>query len=387
MKSIELFSGTGGLAIGLFLSGFQHLGLYEIDDDCCRNLSLNISSFTKAKAGPKVIETDVQKIDFSVFKDKLDLLAGGPPCQPFSLGGKGNGNHDKRNMFPQAARALAESLPKSFLFENVKGLLRPSFRDYFEYIVLTLTYPLEKRFDAESWQAHKKRLLGIDVTKYDKPFYRVVYHLFNVADFGVPQERFRVIIVGFRNDLKKEWIPPEPDYSKSQLLYDQWISGTYWERNNCAPKAACPLSDKQLSSIKRAIESQKKHKKPWLTVREAFIGLPSPSELSDSRFPNNEIRNGAKSYPGHTGSSLDWPSKTIKAGNHGVPGGENMVILDNGEQRYYSVRESARIQTFPDTFFFSSSWTESMRQIGNAVPVLFAEKIGNSIKKQLEDKK
>lgn len=345
---------------------------------------MNLTSFSKTRQKPSVIETDVQKIDFSIFAGKLDLLAGGPPCQPFSLGGKGNGNHDKRNMFPQAARALAESLPKCFLFENVKGLLRPSFRNYFEFIILMLSYPLEVKLPDEDWQSHKKRLLGIDPSKYTKSFYRVVYRLFNVADFGVSQERFRVIIVGFRSDLGIQWIPPKADHSREELLYEQWVSGVYWSKNNLIAKNDCPLSSRQLSKIKLKIETEKKRLRPWLTVREALSGLPSPTTFSENHFPNNEPRNGAKSYPGHTGSSLDWPSKTIKAGSHGVPGGENMVVLDDGKQRYYSVRESARIQTFPDTFLFSSSWTESMRQIGNAVPVLLAEKIGKSIKEQLE---
>ena len=91
------------------------------------------------------------------------------------------------------------------------------------------------------------------------------------------------------------------------------------------------------------------------------------------------VRLVTKIYPGHSGSLLDEPSKTIKAGAHGVPGGENMLVLDSGEVRYYTVRESARIQTFPDTYRFVASWTESMRQIGNAVPVKLAEVVGRSV--------
>ena len=89
-------------------------------------------------------------------------------------------------------------------------------------------------------------------------------------------------------------------------------------------------------------------------------------------------------YAGHSGSKLDEPSKTIKAGAHGVPGGENMVVLDDGSVRYYTVRESARIQTFPDDYLFSASWTESMRQIGNAVPVKLARGVGDSVITQMK---
>ena len=107
-------------------------------------------------------------------------------------------------------------------------------------------------------------------------------------------------------------------------------------------------------------------------------------DKNGTQVANHEFRGGAKSYPGPSGSVLDEPSKTIKAGAHGVPGGENMLVLDDGTQRYYTVRESARIQTFPDDYLFHGSWTESMRQIGNAVPVQLAKIIGDSVYQQLE---
>jgi DNA (cytosine-5)-methyltransferase 1 len=112
--------------------------------------------------------------------------------------------------------------------------------------------------------------------------------------------------------------------------------------------------------------------------------LPDPREEGADGFINHEFRSGAKAYTGHSGSVLDEPSKTIKAGVHGVPGGENMVILDDGSLRYYTVRESARIQTFSDDYVFCGSWTESMRQIGNAVPVRLAGVIGASMADHLE---
>ena len=108
------------------------------------------------------------------------------------------------------------------------------------------------------------------------------------------------------------------------------------------------------------------------------------TDSSHSPYHNHEFRPGAKVYTGHSGSLLDEPSKAIKAGAHGVPGGENMIVLDDGSVRYYTVRESARIQTFPDEYVFSSSWTESMRQIGNAVPVKLAHIVGASIYDKME---
>lgn len=106
---------------------------------------------------------------------------------------------------------------------------------------------------------------------------------------------------------------------------------------------------------------------PWLTIRDATSDLTCEN-LRDS-----------KEYPGHTGSFIDEPSKTIKAGNHGVPGGENMVRFADGTMRYLTIEEAKRIQTFPDEYFIDGSWTEGTRQLGNAVPVLLAYIVGKSV--------
>lgn len=119
------------------------------------------------------------------------------------------------------------------------------------------------------------------------------------------------------------------------------------------------------------------------TTRDALADLPGPQSEEAAAFNNHVFRAGAKAYLGHSGSVLDEPSKTLKAGVHGVPGGENMLVLDSGKVRYYTVRESARLQTFTDNYHFIASWTESMRQIGNAVPVKLAELIGRSVLTQL----
>jgi len=109
--------------------------------------------------------------------------------------------------------------------------------------------------------------------------------------------------------------------------------------------------------------------------------LPDPEEYPElsSKFQNHRFQPGAKIYPGHTGSPIDLPAKALKAGVHGVPGGENMMVKDDGSVRYFTIRESARLQTFPDEFEFSGSWSEAMRQLGNAVPVDLAHKVTASV--------
>jgi DNA (cytosine-5)-methyltransferase 1 len=116
-----------------------------------------------------------------------------------------------------------------------------------------------------------------------------------------------------------------------------------------------------------------------------LAGLPDPQSPAASRFANHRFQPGARKYPGHTGSDADFAAKTLKAGDHGVPGGENMLAFPNGEVRYFTVRESARLQTFPDWYVFPTSWTESMRQIGNAVPVTLAKTIGSSVASTLAE--
>jgi len=124
---------------------------------------------------------------------------------------------------------------------------------------------------------------------------------------------------------------------------------------------------------------------PWATVRDAICDLPDPEhQKSASKFLNHKFQAGARSYAGHTGSGLEEPAKTLKAGDHGVPGGENMLLRADGTVRYFTVRESARLQTFPDDFRFHGSWSETMRQLGNAVPVKLAHLVASNVWRHLE---
>jgi DNA (cytosine-5)-methyltransferase 1 len=308
------------------------------------------------------------------------MISGGPPCQPFSLGGKAQAYNDKRDMFPEAVRAVREIRPEVFIFENVKGLLRKSFSLYFNYIILQLTYPSIVKPEGMTWEEHRSLLEQHHTsTSHSDCEYNVIFRLLNAADYGVPQLRQRVLIVGFRRDVNAHWSFPEPTHSKEALLYSKWVVGDYWERHNLKKPQNNPLTAAMVKNVRTTVEECDHAMQPWQTTRDAIGDLPDPRSKKAEGFDNHKFRAGAKVYPGHSGCCLDEPSKTIKAGAHGVPGGENMVVLDNGEVRYYTVRESARIQTFPDDYRFVASWTESMRQIGNAVPVKLAEAVGHSV--------
>lgn len=326
MQTIELFAGCGGLAKGLELAGLKAVGFFEFNRQACMSLRANFDP-------NKVYEGDVCKMDFRGFAG-VDVVSGGPPCQPFSLGGLAKAYDDKRDMFPHAARVISEIRPKAFVFENVKGLLREKFAPYFGYIILRLTYPDCRQKKDESWQEHAYRLKRIDngKSRYSGVRYQVGYKLLNAVDYGVPQTRERVFIVGFRSDIEAHWSWPEPICTK----------------NNRVPVSA------------------------------VLAGVGDPRS-KDNKLEDHIFQDGAREYPGHTGSDVSKPAKTIKAGAHGVPGGENMLRFADGSIRYMTVHEAKLIQTFPSDFKVTGSWGEALRQIGNAVPVKLAQVVGCQI--------
>lgn len=371
INSLEIFSGAGGLAKGIELAGARHQAFVEWNSDACRTLRKNYS--------PDIVfETDIRDFQFSQFNN-IDVIAGGPPCQPFSLGGKAKGHEDERDMFPYAISAIRQLMPKVFIFENVKGLLRQSFAQYFNYIILQLTYPQVSLSNAD-W---KQNLSVLERTHTEGTYkglkYNVIFRLLNAADYGVPQKRERVVIVGIRNDLNISWNFPEGAYSEDALLWDKYVTGAYWDSHNVSP-ASADWARRSLQKERLLLQYGmfRPDKKPWITVRDALKGLPEPYRQGNA-YDEHLLRKGAKEYAGHTGSDIDQPSKTIKAGGHGVPGGENMIKYPDGQVRYYTVLEAKRIQTFPDDYPISGSWTEAMRQLGNAVPVKLANTIANSL--------
>lgn len=388
MKSVELFTGAGGLAIGTAKAGFHHLALVERDKHSCHTIRENQQRGVSVVRDWCVHQMDVVDFDFSTVGGEIDLLAGGPPCQPFSIGGRHGAHLDERDMFPRFFQAVRELRPKAFLIENVRGLLRQNFINYFEYITLQLAHPEIQPKQDESWVDHLARLERHHNSGARNDLgYRVTFRLLNAADYGVPQKRERVFIVGFREDLNANWSFPEPTHTEEALIWHKWVTGEYWERHGVSSNDRPEMPAKLKSRLQRfGANLLGTMAAPWCTVRDAISDLPPPENIDlAASIPNHVYIPGARSYPGHTGSPLDEPAKTLKAGVHGVPGGENMLALPSGEVRYFTVREAARLQTFPDDYYFPCTWGESMRQIGNAVPVTLAYIIAVSIRKHLEE--
>lgn len=383
MRSVELFAGAGGLALGVSQAGFRHEAVVEWDQDACDTIRKNQQLGVKHVAEWNLQQADVKELKFTDLRSDIDLLAAGVPCQPWSIGGKHRGYEDERNLFPDTIRAVVALQPKAILIENVKGLTRQSFANYFTYIQFMLEFPELNRRPSEDWMRHRKRLEEVVASGgkgYGGLRYNVIPKLLNAADYGIPQRRERVFLVAFRSDLGIEWSFPDETHSQDALLADQWVSGEYWERHRVA-KRNRPAMPARISS--RLSAAPLFQKQPWVTVRDSIADLPDPACSSNHAFANHVFQAGAKAYVGHTGSPIDEPAKTIKAGDHGVPGGENMIAYPDGTVRYFTVREAARIQTFPDEFTFATSWTENMRQLGNAVPVELGRVIASDIRRAL----
>lgn len=379
---IELFSGGGGLAMALHAAGFRHLLLNESNRRACATLRANYAVDYLPDESPPATTTDpwplvegnIQDVDFTPFAGDVDLVAGGVPCQPFSLGGAHKGHLDERNLWPEFNRCVRETRPVVIVAENVRGLLRPSFEPYWDYIRRELAAPFEQRIDGESWTDHDRRLVkalrtGGDATER----YDIGFQLVNAADYGVPQNRWRVLLVGFRKDLNISWTFPEPTHSAGALLRAQ-LSGEYTERHPTALIKEHP-----------GVTPPEDGLQPWRTLRDAISDLPEPVERREAPGHIHHVGwPGARVYVGHTPNVLDRPAKTVKAGVHGVPGGESVLRRDDGSIRYLTVREVARVMTFPDDWRLEGPRGEQMRQLGNAVPVELGAVLGRAIAQALD---
>lgn len=379
--SVELFTGGGGLAWAMHEAGFNHLLVNEIEHRCCEtlrwNAAVDLDPTSRADATSQrqpwpLREGDVREIDFRPYEGQVDVVAGGVPCQPWSLGGVHKGFNDARNLWPQLFRCIRETRPRAVIAENVKGLLRPSFKPYYEYILRELAAPFELRVGNEDWRDHDKRLQKVLATAGEaSERYDVKYLLVNAADYGVPQIRWRVFVVAFRSDLGlSSWRFPDPTHSALALERAQQ-DGSYWQEHGLRPR------DME-GSVTETLWSDAMR---WLTVRDAIADLPEPKPdgTEHEQWIHHYAWPGAREYPGHTPNNLDRPAKTVKAGVHGVPGGETVVRLDDGSIRYMTVREVARVMTFADHWRLAGPRGEQMRQLGNAVPVKLARAMADAV--------
>lgn len=367
-------------------AGFRHLLVNELEPRACATLRRNAAvdfdpampSRRRHSATPwPLIEGDVHAVDFTPWLGRINVVAGGVPCQPWSLGGVHMGYDDSRNLWPELFRCIRETRPRAVIAENVRGLLRPSFKPYYEYILRELAAPFEERVNGEDWRDHDKRLQKILRTDTGDPTerYDVQCLPVNAADYGVPQVRQRVFVIAFRQDLGlTDWQPPEPTHSELVLLRAQ-DEGSYWEEHGIVSRRT---GLNVLRSPSNGLER-------WRTLRDAIADLPEPlgDRVEHPDWLHHYGWPGARHYPGHTPNDLDKPAKTVKAGVHGVPGGETVVQLDDGTIRYMTVREVARVMTFPDTWQLAGPRGEQMRQLGNAVPVLLGRVMANAVARAL----
>lgn len=340
LKVVELFTGCGGLAYGLCEAGLVPVKMVEANACAHETIDANRAAGVRHVKNWPTELADVRQIDWSQFRGKVSVVAGGPPCQPFSQAGLATGKGDERDMWPEAIRAVREIEPDAFLFENVRGLMRETFAAYFASI-----------------------LSDLSGARPDK--YTVVHAMVDAADFGAAQRRHRVIVAGFRSDLIPKVDLPEATHSRRRLLWEQWVTKSYWEEHGLPQPSEESIAQADKGMVTRL---QREGVEPcearWRTLRDVLSGLGEPSGEQC-----HVLQPGARSYKGHTGSDPDQPAKALKAGMHGVPGGENTVRLADGTVRYLTIREMARLQGLPDEFTFPGTWTQSTRQLGNAVPV------------------
>jgi len=311
MKVVSLFSGCGGMDLGFIKAGHEIIWANDNDKDSietyknyfCKKLNMN----------PKHISLEnIKKINTKKIPN-CDVIIGGFPCQGFSMANPYRHIEDNRNkLYIELLRVIKEKKPKYFVAENVPGLC--SIGGY------------ETKEDKKKREGRILKMILHELRNINKIGYHVVFKILNTADFGVPQTRKRIIILGTRKDIKPKLKHPEPTHHKNS--------------------------------------TKKIHQ--WKTIKEALKGLP---EKPNDKIPNHlgtshkVILNG---YLGNRPTNPNKPSPTI-AGRGGGTGGPVIIPHPNLKRRM-TVRETARIQCFPDDFIFKGSISSQYRQIGNAVP-------------------
>lgn len=328
-KVLELFAGAGGLAIGLEKAGLRCEALNEIDKFACQTLRTNRPHW-------KVFEGDIKNFSFSEFKDKIDVVTGGFPCQAFSYAGKRLGLEDARGtLFYEFARAVQEVNPPICIGENVKGLL-----------------------SHENGNTLKGMISILDEIGYNV----VPVEVLKAINFKVPQKRERLILVGIRKDINIQFSYPKP-YNKIYNLKDALKKGELFDTD-------VPISGgAKYPQSKKTVLDLVPPKGYWRDL---------PLEIQKEYMGGSFFLGGGKTGMARR-IGWDEPSLTLTCS----PAQKQTERCHPDETRPFTVREYARIQTFPDNWEFAGSLAQQYKQIGNAVPVNLGREVGYSIIKFL----
>lgn len=332
-KLIELFAGAGGLALGMEKAGFQSVLLNEFDKHACNTLRNNRPRWN-------VVEGDVSNVDFSNYKNEIDILSGGFPCQAFSYAGKKLGFEDTRGtLFFEFARAVKETNPKVIVAENVRGLLQHE--------------------DGQTLQAIKNVISELGYELVEPRVLKAVF-------YQVPQKRERLFLIGIRKDLAKyvdfKW--PSP-YSRIMTMKDALKKGELYDTD-------VPVSIGQ-SYPKRKVEILSQ-------IPQGGYWRDLPDNLQREYMKKSYFLGGGKTGMARR-LSWDEPSLTLTC----APAQKQTERCHPEQTRPLTVREYARVQTFPDNWDFSGPITAQYKQIGNAVPVNLAYAVGRALVSLLND--
>ncbi|RYX83768.1 DNA cytosine methyltransferase [bacterium] len=326
MRSVDLFCGAGGLTLGLENAGWDTILGVDHNASACLTYKANFPDV-------HLIESDIKSVDFTKWRGDVDLVAGGPPCQPFSVAGRQLSFTDPRDCVPEFIRAVAECSPNAFLMENVPGLASQKHRDYLELTI------------------EKLASLG----------YNVTYSVLDAADYGVPQHRRRLFIVGIRDF---EFTFPTPLYGP--LGTSPYI--TSGEALEDSP-ADTPNRAKVTYAKKPVLRPQ-----PWDGM--LVNGGGRPINLAE---PSQTIPASAGGNRTHI---IDSTGVFVEYHRYLMSGGTPYEGIVPGVRRL-TVRESARLQTFPDDYIFLGQTSSQYCQIGNAVPSRLSYVLTESLRHQL----